>query len=82
MPVPITKPTQLRVRIADEDMPLIESLAGRILTPPAVAAMLLAAAIEAVREARANIPFPPRFIVNTAPRPELALNEKPTNPRK
>jgi len=72
---PPTKPSQLRVRVADADMPIIEDLAGRVLTPPAVAAMLIAAAIDAIRESKGNLPFPPRFVVDRSS-PASRLNDK------
>ena len=71
-----TKPAQLRIRIEDEDAEMLEELSGRILSPPAVAAMLLAAAIEAIRENGGRITLPPKFQVSASGDTTHTLNEK------
>lgn len=75
-----TKPAQLRIRIADEDMPVIEDLKGKVLSVTDVASMLLSAAVEAVKANGGRVNFPPKFEVSHHADGTAALYDKP--PRK
>lgn len=78
----VTKPVQIRIRIADEDMPIIIALAGRVLSVTDVASLLLSGAVEAVKNNSGEVAFPPKFNVDNSPRVDLQLNEKPVKSRR
>jgi len=75
-----TKPQQIRIRIPDADMPVIQDLAGNVLSITDVASLLLSAAIEAVKESGGQLHFPPKFqVAGPAPRMDFAaMNDKPS----
>ena len=57
-----TKPTQVRIRIEEEDLELLKALAGKTQSRTDVATVLLGAAIEAVRKNKGRVHFwPPKF---------------------
>jgi len=58
-----TKPMQLRIRVDDEDVETLKTLAGKALSVAAVASGLLHAAIQAVRDNQGRLSFPPTLQV-------------------
>jgi hypothetical protein len=82
-----TKKAQVRIRIEDEDAPVLDKLAGKSLSRPDVASVLLAAAIEAVRDCKGHIGYwPPKFQIVYQEREGRGdsnrLNETPPPPAK
>ena len=59
----IIKPTQIRIRISDEDAETLEKLTGGVLTTAIAASALLHGAAEAVRKNKGKVHFPPVFEV-------------------
>jgi hypothetical protein len=56
------KANQVRVRLEDADAPIVDKLAGKSLSRANVTSVLLAAAIDAVREAGGHVGYwPPKF---------------------
>ena len=82
MHMSVTKPTQIRIRVTDADMPVIEDLAGNVLSITDVASLLLSAAVDAVKENKGRLNFPPKFEVSAPEREIVALNDKPTKARR
>ena len=62
-----TKPTQIRIRIVDEDVEVLDELAGKAQSRTDVASVLLNAAVEAVRKNKGRVHYWP---------PILAIEEK------
>ena len=58
-----TKPNQIRIRIEDTDLPILDDLAGTVLSRTDVASVLLHAAVAAVRKNRGKIHLPLVFRV-------------------
>jgi hypothetical protein len=81
---PTTKPTQIRIRIENEDVDLLDELAGKVLSRTDVASVLLNAAVEAVRKNKGRIHYwPPKFTVEESNEPSrFELNERQTPKRK
>lgn len=67
---------QLKVRIDGDDAKILDSLAGSLFSRNNMAAMLLHAAVEAVRENPDALKFPPAFTIGDPPA-GLELNDKP-----
>lgn len=59
----VTKPIQIRIRIADSDIGILDELAGPVMSRTDVASVLLHAALEAVRANKGRVHFPPQFKV-------------------
>ena len=73
-----TKPTQIRIRILDEDVELLQKLAGKSMSMATVAAGLVTAAIDAVRENKGKLHFPPKLLVSDFE----PMTEPPTKAKK
>jgi hypothetical protein len=62
-----TKPPQIRIRIQEDDVAVLDQLAGKALSRTDVASVLLAAAVDAVRKNKGRVHFWP---------PKLSLDER------
>ncbi len=70
----LTKPSQVRIRVTDEDAETLDKLAGEVLSRADVASVLLHAAIESIRKNKGRVAFPPEFEVQVVEGiPEKAL---------
>jgi hypothetical protein len=57
-----TKPSQVRIRIEDADIEVLDRLAGKSLSRTDVASVLLNSAVEAVRKNKGRVHFwPPKL---------------------
>ncbi len=58
------KPSQIRIRIENGDVQLLDQLAGKSLSRTDVASVLLNAAVEAIRKNKGRVHYwPPKFKV-------------------
>jgi hypothetical protein len=57
------KPMQIRIRVPEEDVEVLQMLGGKTLPVASVASSLLSAALEAVRENQGRLSFPPKMQV-------------------
>lgn len=71
---------QIRFRLHKDELAVLDELGSTVLSRQSVAAMLLSAAIAAVREQPGKLSFPPKFTIGEEVR-TLQLNE-PTKPRR
>jgi hypothetical protein len=59
-----TKPSQIRIRIENGDVELLDQLAGKTLSRTDVASVLLNAAVEAIRRNKGRVYYwPPKLKV-------------------
>jgi hypothetical protein len=74
---------QVRVRLEDEDVPVMEKLQGKSLSRADVTSVLLAAAFDAIREAGGHIGYwPPKFKIAYEPNPDTTRFNEPVPPAK
>jgi hypothetical protein len=73
---PLTKPNQIRIRIEDSDMDVLDALAGKTLSRTDVASVLLSAAVEAIRKNSGAVHFWPPHLKVEAPHEMFQLNEE------
>lgn len=59
----LTKPSQVRIRVTDEDVQTLDKLRAEVLSRADVASALLHAAIDAIKKNKGRIQFPPEFEV-------------------
>lgn len=60
-----TKPTQIRIRIVDEDVTVLDQLAGKAQSRTEVASVLLNAAVEAIKKNKGRVHYwPPKLTVD------------------
>jgi hypothetical protein len=59
----LTKPSQVRIRVTDEDAETLDKLAGQVLSRADVASVLLHAAIQAIHKNKGKVQFPPELQV-------------------
>lgn len=71
---------QVNVRVPSDDREILDSLAGSLFSRNDMAAMLLHAAVAAVRENPNALKFPPSFTI-TDPPSGNALNDAPPKKR-
>lgn len=75
MPRRITKPNQVRVYFADEDVETLKGMSGGVLSLASTASVVLHGALEAIRNNGGVVNFPPRFAVRNYPSGSPGLNE-------
>jgi hypothetical protein len=77
------KKTLVNLSLEDDEIAILDAMAGKALNRQAVARMLLIAALEAVQRNQGRLHLPPRFEIGDLPPVRFGnLNEPSTKPRK